>query len=177
MPVKTLIPTLAAAAALSLGAAETASAADQQVIKAKDGCDPVTFNAALGEGACVRDSGGSRVEFEDLIAKLQKKGSDWHWRFNHHKVHIDTDESLLIVLDKGGEGHTFSEVGAFGPGCVPEINALIGASGAPAGDCSQMEATYVGPARPSFEVGGLSSGTHYFECLIHPWMQTTVVVR
>lgn len=178
MPVKKMsLPSLVAAAVIAVGAASSASAADQQVIKAKDACDPVSFNAALGEGACVRDDSGSRVAFADLVANLQRKGSDWHWRFNHHKVHIGAGESLLIVQDKGGEGHTFTEVGAFGPGCVPEVNQLIGAQGPPAGDCSQMEATYVGPGRKSFEVGGLAGGTHYFECLIHPWMQTTVVVR
>ena len=179
MPFKKLFaPSLVAAAALSLGAATSASAADQKVIKVKDGCDPATFNAALGEGACVRDGGGARVEFEDLIAKLQKKGSEWHWRFSHKKVHIDADESLHIVFDKGGEGHTFTEVAAFGPGCVPEINDLIGAVGAPAADCTEaVEPTYVGPGRESFDISGLGGGTHYFECLIHPWMQTTVVVR
>src|SRR3954468_24519231 len=178
MPVKKMLPSLVAAAVITVGAASSASAADHQVNKVKAACDPVSFNAALGEGACVRDDSGSRVEFEDLIAKLQTKGSDWHWRFNHHKVHIDSGESLLIVFDKGGEGHTFTEVGAFGPGCVPEINALIGAQGAPAADCTAaMEPSYVGPRRESFDVAGLSGGTHYFECLIHPWMQTTVVVR
>jgi hypothetical protein len=177
MPVKKMLPSLVAAAVISAGAASTASAADQQVIKAKDACDPVSFTAALGEGACVRDDRGSRVTFDELVGKLMDKGREWHWRFNHHKVHIGADESLLIVHDQGGEGHTFSEVGAFGPGCVPEVNQLIGAAGPPAGDCSQMEATYVGPGRSSFAISGLSSGTHYFECLIHPWMQTTVVVR
>jgi plastocyanin len=175
---KLFLPSLVAAAALSLGAATGASAADQKVIKVKDGCDPATFNAALGEGACVRDGGGSRVEFEDLIAHLQKKGSDWHWRFSDKKVRIDAGESLRIVFDKGGEGHTFTEVPRFGPGCVPEINDLIGAVGAPVSDCSEaIEPTYVGPGRDAFEISGLAGGTHYFECLIHPWMQTTVVVR
>src|SRR4051812_47683750 len=177
MPVKKMLPSLVAAAVITVGAASSASAADQQVIKVKDACDPVTFNAALGEGACVRDDRGSRVEFEDLIAKLQTKGSDWHWRFTHHKVHIDAGESLLVVQDKGGEGHTFGEGGAFAPGGVPEVTRLRGARGAPAGDCSQMQATYVGPGRTSFEVSGLPGGTHRFQCLIHPWMQTTVVVR
>src|SRR3954468_22928652 len=124
MPVKKMLPSLVAAAVITVGAASSASAADHQVNKVKAACDPVSFNAALGEGACVRDDSGSRVEFEDLIAKLQTKGKDWHWRSTHRKVNIDGCEWLLIVQDKGGEGHTFSEVGGFGPGCVPEVNQL-----------------------------------------------------
>jgi plastocyanin len=179
MPSKKLfLPSLAAAAALSLGAATGASAAGHRVIKVDDACDPASFNAVLGDGACVRDNSGPTVGFESFIAKLQKKGGDSRWRFDRTKVRIAAGDSLRIVRDKGGEGHTFSEVPAFGPGCVPEINALIGADGPPVSDCSEaLEPTYVGPGRDSFEITGLTSGTHYFECLIHPWMQTTVVVR
>jgi plastocyanin len=178
MPAKKIfLPSLVVSAAVALGAAGTASASDQKVIKAKDACDPVSFNAVLGDGACVRSDGGSRVTFDELVADLMDKGEQSHWKFNHGKVKIDPGESLRIEMGKGGEGHTFTEVPAYGPGCVPEVNQLIRAQGPPAGDCAQMEATYVGPDRTAFEVGGLGSGTHYFECLIHPWMQTTVVVR
>src|SRR4051812_16388247 len=177
MPRKMLFPSFIATAALALAGAATASASDQKVIKAKDACDPVSFNAVLGDGACVRSDGGSRVAFDELVADLMDKGEQSHWKFNHGKVKIDPDETLRIEMGKGGEGHTFTEVPAYGPGCVAEVNQLIHAEGPPAGDCSQMEATFVGPQRTSFEITGLSAGTHYFECLIHPWMQTTVVVR
>jgi hypothetical protein len=177
MPSKMMFPSFIATAALALGGAATASASDVKTIKAKDACDPVSFNAVLGDGACVRSDGGSRVEFDELVADLMDKGEQSHWKFNHSKVRIHPDESLRIEMGKGGEGHTFTEVGAYGPGCVAEVNQLIGADGPPAGDCSQIPATYVGPDRTAFEISGLSAGTHYFECLIHPWMQTTVVVR
>jgi plastocyanin len=33
------------------------------------------------------------------------------------------------------------------------------------------------PAGGTSTVPTLSQGTHLFECMIHPWMRTTVVVR
>jgi hypothetical protein len=178
MPAKKMfLPSLVVTAAVALGGAGTASASDQKVVKAKDACDPVSFTAVLGEGACVRDGGGSRVTFDELVADLMDKGEQSHWKFNRSKVKLDQGESLRVEMGKGGEAHTFTEVPAYGPGCVAELNQLIRAEGPPAGDCSQIPATLVGPQRTSVDVSGLSSGTHYFECLIHPWMQTTVVVR
>src|ERR1700745_2856881 len=125
---KMLLPSLVVTAAVALGGAATASASDQKIIKAKDACDPVSFNAILGEGACVREDGGSRVAFDELVADLMDKGEQSHWKFNHGKVKIDRDESLRIEMGKGGEGHTFTEVPAYGPGCVQEVNDLIHAT-------------------------------------------------
>jgi hypothetical protein len=34
-------------------------------------------------------------------------------------------------MGRGGEGHTFTKVGGFGPGCVSDINDLIFGPGAP----------------------------------------------
>jgi hypothetical protein len=92
-------------------------------------------------------------------------------------VSIDEGETLIARFARGGEAHTFTEVADFGPGCVGFINDLVGLSGAPAGDCDLIQATMVSPQRPELTVSGLAVGEHYFECLIHPWMRTTVTVR
>jgi plastocyanin len=174
---KMLLPSLVASAALVLGAAGTASAASQKVVEAKDACDPTSFNAALGDGACVRDHSGKRVSFDDLVSSLMRKGEQSRWKFSRRTMTIDAGDSILVEMGRGGEAHTFTEVPAYGPGCVDQVNQLIGASGPPAGDCSLMGPTLVSPQRTSFAVSGLAAGTHYFECLIHPWMTTTVTVR
>jgi plastocyanin len=176
-PSTKLLPTLVASAAVALGAAGTASASDGKTVKAIDACDPSSFNAALGEGACVRDGGGHRTSFDSLVKSMMQKGENGRWKFSKDDVKLDAGETLHVEMGRGGEGHTFTEVPAYGPGCVQLVNDLIGAVGAPATDCALMEPTFIGPQRESFDVTGLSAGTHYFECLVHPWMQTTVTVR
>jgi hypothetical protein len=42
-------------------------------------------------------------------------------------------------------------------------------------DCAALGATAVAPGG-TITVMNLSPGTHLFECLIHPWMRTTVHV-
>jgi len=173
---KTLVTSLAVSAALVIGGAGTASARDR-VVKVRDACDPVTFNAALGAGACEPGSRGSRVAFGDLLATAAETGAHPKWRFDRERVTLDEGDTLVARYDRGGEGHTFTEVAAYGPGCVPELNEVVGAEGPPAADCSLIPATLVAPGVPALEIDDLARGTHRFECLIHPWMRTTVTVR
>ena len=168
---------LMATTVLALGGAATASASD--TVRVRDACDPASFNAVLGDGACVRDSSGSRVEFGSFVDRLIESGSHPKWAFDRDRVRLDSGEALKVRFDRGGEGHTFTEVPQYGPGCVPDINMLIGADGPPVVDCTDdvFGATFIGPDRTSFEIDDLSRGTHRFMCLIHPWMRTTVSVR
>lgn len=176
MPLKKVMATSVMVSALALGAAGSASAGDR-VIKARDACDPASFNAALGAGACERSSRGSQISFDSLISSLMADGENPRWSFDRERTTVDRGDDVVVRFDRGGEAHTFTEVDHFGAGCVDEINQLIGRTGAPAGDCSQIEATYIGPLRTTMELDGLSRGTHRFQCLIHPWMESTVVVR
>ena len=143
-------------------------------VEVRDACDPATFNAALGDGACVRDSSGSTVEFQDLLG-----GEIDEWSFTR-RARIDEGDSLEVRFDKGGEAHSFTEVTAFGAGCIPEVNEILGLHDV-VPECAtfpqRMAAEYIGPDRTSLRVSGLSAGKHRFMCLIHPWMQSTVTVR
>ena len=171
MSTKRLLPTLALIATLAIPA--TASAKDN-VIKVKDACDPASFNAVLGDGACVRSSNkGGTVTFEELLVE----GEIDKWSFSPSKLRIDEGESVVARVDRGGEAHSFTEVPVFGAGCVGELNHLAGYAGDPVAGCDLIGPTIVGPMRTAFEVDDLDRGVHRFECLIHPWMQTTVTVR
>ena len=170
---KARIATVLAGAAVLIAVMASPALAGSAV-KVRDACDPATFNAALGEGACVRDSGGKRVEFEELLA-----GEIDAWSFTR-KARIDEGDALEVRFDKGGEAHSFTEVAAFGPGCIPELNELLGLPGF-APECAtfpqRMATEYIGPGVETLSVGNLSAGEHRFMCLIHPWMQSTVTVR
>jgi hypothetical protein len=156
---------------LAMGAAPAMAGSD---IKVRDACDPETFNAALGAGACVRDTSGPTVEFGELLA-----GDIDKWSFTK-KAKIDEGEALVVRFDKGGEAHSLTEVAAFGPGCIPEVNHILGLEGA-VPECAtfpaRMATEYIGPGVERLTVAGLAEGTHRFMCLIHPWMRSTVTVR
>jgi plastocyanin len=138
-----------------------------------DACDPTTFNAAFGPGTCTRNGG---VTLDHFIAQLEKHGRAAAWRFSPAKLTLASGGTVL-AKNRGGEDHTFTEVAAYGGGCVPPLNAILGLTPVP--ECSipgffVSELIEEGDTRA---VTGLTPGEHRFQCLIHPWQNTTVTVR
>jgi plastocyanin len=101
------------------------------------------------------------------------------WRFSPEKLSIDAGGTITAV-NRGGEGHTFSEVDEFGGGCIQDVNDLLGLDPVP--ECENFPGPPGGPfffatlAAPgeSVTTAPLAAGTHKFLCLIHPWMRATV---
>lgn len=155
--------------------ADTGSA--QRQVELQDDCDPATFNAVLGEGTCV---GEGDTTLDELVESLLEGDPDGHWRNHPDETHVRRGDSLT-VSNSGGEFHTFTEVAAFGPGCVPELNELMGLSGPPAADCgaafADEETALASGGSGTVSTVGMTVGTHKFMCMVHPWMQTTVEVR
>jgi hypothetical protein len=83
---------------------------------------------------------------------------------------------LVTARNNGGEFHTFTRVAAFGGGCIAALNGPLELSPVP--ECSIPGIILATGAVPGASVttGSLGTGTHRFECLIHPWMRTTVSV-
>lgn len=173
-----------AALGLLLAAGPTAATArgsdserESQRIRMQDDCDPATFTAALGPGSCVGDGD---TTFEELVTSLLAGMPDEHWRNHPSRTRVRPGQGLAIT-NTGGEFHTFTEVAHFGPGCVTQLNDLLGLTGAPAADCGAAfsDPQTALPAGASGMVGmtHLTPGVHLFQCMVHPWMQTTVDVR
>lgn len=168
---------VAFAAATGPAVADGGSGSGSEKVNMRDDCDPATFNAVLGEGACVGDGD---TTFSELIDSLIAGRPDDKWEMHPDEMHVRRGHDLTIT-NRGGEFHTFTEVAAFGPGCVPDLNDLLGLTGPPAADC----AAAFGDPRTALPAGasgvlptaGMSVGTHRFECMIHPWMTATVDVR
>ncbi len=149
------------------------------VVEAQDDCEPATFNAVLGPGACVGDGD---TTFDSLIGQLIADQDAPKWRFSreHHKIKQGRG---LAVHNSGGEFHTYTEVAEHGGGCVPELNHLLGLS--PVAECQPEAAPGVPlafvttgvPAGGHLDVTGLGRGVHRFQCLIHPWMRSTITIR
>jgi hypothetical protein len=169
--------------AFALGASMPVSAqppqGDAQIV-AIDDCDPTTFNAALGPNFCLNvalGALGQTVALSDLFSQAAAGTPNAGWDFAPDTVTINKDSSLSVV-NEGGEPHTFTEVKQFGGGFIPGLND--GQATVP--ECAngfsnpQVALTRVlqGSQR---QINGLSKGTHLFECCIHPWMRTQVIVK
>jgi plastocyanin len=147
-------------------------------IVALDECDPVTFNAALGAGFCKNVTLGAFTKLPDLFAKAKAGTPDPGWDFEPDTLHIKKG-ATLIVVDQGGEPHTFTEVAQFGGGFIPGLNAP-GENTVPecAGGFSKVAVAKTRILQGSHvQITGLSQGEHLFECCIHPWMRVKVEVK
>jgi plastocyanin len=162
----------AAVGLVAVGAAR--GNADVRNVQVLDACDPATFNAAIGPGTCTRPGGG--VPFAEFIGQLQTQGEAPAWRFSPTQLGLAPGGTLLAT-NRGGEDHTFTEVAAFGGGCVAPLNAILGLTPVPECSVPGLFGSTLVEEGATLDVSNLSPGVHRFECLIHPWMRTTVVVR
>src|SRR5260370_40936523 len=87
---------------LSMAVPMTGAASDQQVVELRDDCDPATFNAVLGPGACI---GSGTTTFSDFIAELREDKVASDWVFDPDQVTIHQGNSLA-VQNTGGGAHT-----------------------------------------------------------------------
>ena len=162
------------AALLLLVSAAGASAASTRQVQVLDDCDSATFNAAIGPGTCVKDG---TTTFSEFIAQLLAQGGAPAWRFAPSQLSLDAGGTLQ-ANNRGGEDHTFTEVATFGGGCIQALNDLLGLTPVP--ECAgfpggAFAATMVRPGG-TVTTSPLPPGIHRYECLIHPWMRSTVTV-
>ena len=142
----------------------------QHVVGLFDACDPETFNAALGEGACTRSGG---VRFDTFLEQLGQHHSIGAWHFAPTNVTMKLGE-LLVATNRGGEEHTFTEVDEYGGGVVDVLNQLTGMTEV-APECAALGATggRIKPGASSSEKTD-EAGVEKYQCCIHPWMRTEV---
>ena len=163
-PVNTAQP-----AALGPPAQLAAKGALQHVVTLFDACDPETFDAVLGAGACTRSGG---VRFATFLDQLTKHHSIGAWHFAPSEVTMGVGQ-MLVATNRGGETHTFTEVDEFGGGIVPQLNQAIGLTEV-ASECTQLKpADFLAPGASSSEVEE-DAGVEKYQCCIHPWMRAEV---
>lgn len=149
-------------------------------VVALDECDPATFNAAIGPDFCKNVALaplGYATTIQDLFAKAAAGTPDPKWDFEPDTLSIDKG-TVLSVVDQGGEPHTFTEVKAFGGGFIPGLNGGEAPVPECAGGFSDNEVAKTRILQGSTSLfTGLSKGTHYFQCCLHPWMRVKVEVK
>jgi len=142
----------------------------QHVVGLFDACDPETFNAVLGDGACTRSGG---VRFDTFLEQLGQHHAIGAWHFAPSTVTMKLGE-LLVATNRGGEEHTFTEVDEYGGGVVPLLNELTGLTEV-APECAALGMTggRIAPGASSSEKTD-EAGVEKYQCCIHPWMRTEV---
>ena len=149
-------------------------------IVALDECDPTTFNAAIGPDFCKNVALavlGYATTIQDLFAKAAAGTPDPNWDFEPDALTIQKGTALSVV-DQGGEPHTFTEVKQFGGGFIPGLNSGEAAVPECAAGFSDVSVAKTRIIQGSTSlVTGLSKGTHYFQCCLHPWMRVKVEVK
>jgi plastocyanin len=153
-----------------------APASAAPMVKVRDACDPATFDAVLGAGACVD---GGNVTFDSFIDRLIRTGDHPLWRFTPDRATVPAGQSIT-VSNVGGEFHTFSRTVDFGGGFVEELNELLGLEKIADGCTQPPGATnlFLGAGESgTISTAALGSGTHRFLCCVHPWMRATYRVQ
>ena len=166
---------VAAIAVLSLSGGVDAVQGDKK-IRMYDDCEPTTFNAVLGDGACI---GNGHTTFDEFIAELEETQDAHKWRNQPSQMQINVGRPTLIE-NRGGEVHTFTPVANFGGGFVNELNGISG-NPVPAPECLNFGSIVFIPAGateegPTAGSSDLPVGSHRFQCCIHPWMRTVIEV-
>ena len=161
---------LAAALVVVAGATGAASHREVQVL---DNCDGPSFNAALqNPEACVRAGG---TTFTAFLGQLRTMGRAPAWRFAPDGLSLAAG-GTIDAYNRGGEFHTFTEVAAYGGGCIDVLNGILGLTPVPECSIPGILGTTGVAAGEELETAPLGPGVHRFQCLIHPWMRTTVTV-
>ena len=155
-------------AAVGIVVPGSAGAGTVRNVQIMDRCDPASFNAMFGDVCSVRNSG---VPVEQFLARVNP--SDFGhsaWRYAPGQISLKPGQTLQLN-NRGGETHTFTEVVSFGGGIIPLLNNALPPGtplAQPIGDLRFIA------AGQQIDMTALPTGTHLFECLIHPWMRTTV---
>jgi hypothetical protein len=163
-------------------------------ILARDACDPVTFNAAVGPGTCVAGQHGT-TPFGLFIGELTTDHIAGAWRFNPQLNASGGTFALVtlnlaagqqtVIQNLGGETHTFTRVKEFGGGNVPALNNLSGnptpapecALGLPESDTNVIVEAGTSQAGPTAGTSALPEEVTKWQCCIHPWMRLRVAVN
>ena len=146
-------------------------------IVALDECEPKSFNDALGADFCKNVTLGAFTPLDKLFKQASDGTPDPGWDFEPDTLRVRKG-TPIVVVDQGGEPHTFTEVKQFGGGFIEGLNH--GEQTVPEcdGGFKNIDVARTRILQGSqLQVSGLTLGQHNFQCCIHPWMRVTVEVQ
>ncbi|HET7463398.1 MAG TPA: plastocyanin/azurin family copper-binding protein [Longimicrobium sp.] len=170
-------PVLALSAALLFLGGCSDSLASGGTIEIEDNCEPASFNAALGAGACLHASSGAGQTLASFNTELNATHHVADWYIDPEEMSV-REGATFSVTNAGGETHTYTEVEEFGGGVVPALNTASGNTTV-APECAD-QSTFNGSVIASGQTRQHTfdeRGTEKYQCCIHPWMRQVVTVR
>ncbi len=97
-----------------------------------------------------------------------------HPAWRNEPSHLTTTAGKTVrVTNRGGRGHTFTEVADFGGGFIGGLNIGLTA----ADECVPASDTIPLAPGATIELTASGPGLHKFQCCIHPWMRATIRVE
>lgn len=144
---------------------------DGNEIALLDDCDPRDPTWAPTGGCKLAKGDVTRAEFNAFLNSPLSLSVVGHQAWTIEPTYLKAQPNATVkVTNRGGRGHTFTEVTNFGGGRVPPLNQGL----LPAKECATSSDVAPGA---SIAVNGLSVGNHRFQCCIHPWMRAVIKVK
>ena len=136
-----------------------------------DACDPNDPAWAPTGGCTLKGGNVTAAQFgAQLFTSLGAGVLIGHPAWRNDPAYVTAREGKSVTVEnRGGRGHSFTEVANYGGGVVPPLNGSL----AKAPEC---DAQIVLPPGDKIAIAGLAPGVHKFQCCIHPWMRATIKV-
>lgn len=151
-------------------------------IEVLDNCDPADPGYNPTGGCLLKPHLGdvTVAEFGLLLFSPLAANIIGHpsWRNEPSYISVRAGQKIQVT-NRGGRGHTFTEVVAYGGGFVPPLNGVGGPAIplVPAAACVPPPGTQILAPGDSTNLTGLAPGLHRFQCCIHPWMRAAIRVN
>jgi plastocyanin len=159
---------MSAALVMVMGFAGSGHGRDVKILVLDD-CDASDAGWNASGGCTLKDGAVTLAEF-------QSHGFFGHpaWRFESSYERVRAGDQI-VVRNRGGRRHTFTEVAKFGNGVVPPLNipgqATVPECQNPAGFPNDL------PSGTAIKLAADTPGTHLFQCCFHPWMRAAIKVE
>lgn len=174
------------AAALVMGCAAFATLAVTAQVNSNDNRIDIVDDCLPGDpawdptGGCTlkpHQGDVSAVEFNTLLRSPRTTPANafliGHPSWRNEPGHLTVRQGKAVrVTNRGGRGHTLTEVADFGGGRVPPLNIGL----APSPECAPGTTVDLAPGA-STTIAIADPGLHKFQCCIHPWMRATIRVE
>lgn len=141
-----------------------------KLVSLLDACDPASFSAV---GApCARPGGRP---FDQFLAEVISTHQAGGWQIAPSPIEARVGQRLVVV-NRGGEFHTFTEVEHYADGSINAgLNHVLGDPEV-APECKSPSVELV-PSGGTHTETVDEEGTELYQCCIHPWMRATVVAK
>jgi hypothetical protein len=146
----------------------------REVLLTLDNCSPKDTSWNNFGGCALKQGDVTTAEFGSLLPFGHPS-----WRFEPQYIVVKKGEKI-VVKNRGGDAHTFTEVAAFGGGFIGQLNNPENSAAVPECDGGPnnpaVSASFIKPgSKVVFKE--LTKGLKLYQCCLHPWMRSVIRVN